>query len=74
MKIKDVIKFVGGRKEAERLVKRMKKYIDESKTLRNCWFSYGGGEKFITPYQCSYSVSYKHIIAELRKLEQSEKW
>lgn len=71
MKVKDPIKFVGGEEQALRLIDSMKDYIKKSPPLRNCWFSYGGGEKFITPYKCVYSVSYKQlkeILNEQRKV------
>lgn len=61
MKIQDPIKFVGGKDKALQLIESMEKYIKSSPPLRNCWFSYGGGERFITPYKCIYSVSYKQL-------------
>jgi len=61
MKVKDPIKFVGGKERAKKLLQSMEGYIKSSPPLKNCWFSYGGGERFIHPYKASYSVSYKQL-------------
>lgn len=61
MKIKDPIKFVGGKEKAEKLIVSMEQYINSKPPLKNCWFSYGGTDRFIHPYKSSYSVSYKQL-------------
>ena len=62
MKIKDPIKFVGGIDKAKSLIKIMEQCIKSHPPLRNCWVSYGGDNQcFITPYKCTYSVSYKNL-------------